>query len=130
MDIKALTPHLSITPQVLVAELEAVAQMGFKAIICNRPDGEGPDQPSFKEMEQAALTLGMQMRYLPADAGKVSDADGKTFGELLATLPGPVLAYCRTGMRSTTLWTLSGTSAPGRFDTPQPVVSGSPNAKP
>jgi sulfide:quinone oxidoreductase len=107
MDIKALTPHLSITPQILVAELEAVAQMGFKAIICNRPDGEGPDQPSFKEMEQAALTLGMQMRYLPADAGKVSDADGKTFGELLATLPGPVLAYCRTGMRSTTMWALS-----------------------
>jgi sulfide:quinone oxidoreductase len=107
MDIKALTPHLSITPQVLVAELEAVAQMGFKAIICNRPDGEGPDQPSFKEMEQAALSLGMQMRYLPADAGKVSDADGKTFGELLATLPGPVLAYCRTGMRSTTMWALS-----------------------
>ena len=107
MDIKALTPHLSITPQVLVAELEAMAQMGFKAIICNRPDGEGPDQPSFKEMEQAALSLGMQMRYLPADAGKVSDADGKTFGELLATLPGPVLAYCRTGMRSTTMWALS-----------------------
>jgi uncharacterized protein (TIGR01244 family) len=90
MDIKALTPHLSITPQVLVAELEAVAQMGFKAIICNRPDGEGPDQPSFKEMEQAALTLGMQIRYLPADAGKVSDEDGKTFGELLP----PCLVRC------------------------------------
>jgi sulfide:quinone oxidoreductase len=57
MDIKALTPHLSISPQVLVAELEAVAQMGFKAIICNRPDGEGPDQPSFKEMELRRLRL-------------------------------------------------------------------------
>ena len=60
MDIKALTPHLSITPQVLVAELEAVSQMGFKAIICNRPDGEGPDQPSFKEMEQAALNFSLR----------------------------------------------------------------------
>ena len=107
MDIKALTPHLSITPQVLVSELEAVAQMGFKAIICNRPHGEGPDQPSFSEMEQAALAHGLQMRYLPAEAGKVSDADGKAFGELLATLPAPVLAYCRTGMRSTTMWALS-----------------------
>ena len=47
MDIKALTPHLSVSPQVLIAELEAVAQVGYKAIICNRPDGEGPDQPSF-----------------------------------------------------------------------------------
>ena len=107
MDIKALTPHLSISPQVMVAELEAVAQMGFKAIICNRPDGEGPDQPSFKEIQTAALALGIQMSYLPAEAGKVSDADGKAFGELLATLPAPVLAYCRTGMRSTTMWALS-----------------------
>jgi sulfide:quinone oxidoreductase len=107
MDIKALTPHLSITPQVLVSELEAVAQMGFKAIICNRPDGEGPDQPSFSEMEQAALAHGLQMRYLPAESGKVRDEDGKAFGELLATLPAPVLAYCRTGMRSTTMWALS-----------------------
>jgi sulfide:quinone oxidoreductase len=107
MDIKALTPHLSITPQVLVAELEAVAQMGFKAIICNRPDGEGPDQPSFSEMQQAALAHGLQMRYLPAESGKVRDEDGKAFGELLATLPAPVLAYCRTGMRSTTMWALS-----------------------
>jgi sulfide:quinone oxidoreductase len=46
------------------------------------------------------------MSYLPAEAGKVSDADGKAFGELLATLPAPVLAYCRTGMRSTTMWAL------------------------
>ena len=107
MDIKALTPHLSISPQVMVAELEAVAQMGFKAIICNRPDGEGPDQPSFKEIQTAALALGIQMSYLPAEAGKVSDANGKAFGELLATLPAPVLAYCRTGMRSTTMWALS-----------------------
>jgi sulfide:quinone oxidoreductase len=107
MDIKALTPHLSISPQVMVAELEAVAQMGFKAIICNRPDGEGPDQPSFSEMEQAALAHGLQMRYLPAESGKVRDEDGKAFGELLATLPAPVLAYCRTGMRSTTMWALS-----------------------
>ena len=47
MDIKSLTVNLSVSPQLLVTEMEAVAQAGFKAIICNRPDGEGPDQPSF-----------------------------------------------------------------------------------
>lgn len=90
MDIKALTPHLSISPQVMVAELEAVAQMGFKAIICNRPDGEGPDQPCFKEIQTAALALDIQVSYLPAEAGKASDAEGRAFGELLTTLPAPV----------------------------------------
>jgi sulfide:quinone oxidoreductase len=107
MDIKSLTPLLSISPQILIAEIKAVAQAGFKAIICNRPDGEGPDQPSFKEIEAAALQYGLQAQYLPAESGKVRDEDGKAFGQLLLTMPGPVLAYCRTGMRSTTLWALS-----------------------
>jgi sulfide:quinone oxidoreductase len=107
MDIKALTPNLSISPQIFTAEIHAVAQAGLKAIICNRPDGEGPDQPSFKEIEAAALQYGLQAHYLPAESGRVRDEDGKTFGKLLHTLPGPVLAYCRTGMRSTTLWALS-----------------------
>ena len=111
MDIKALTTNLSISPQILVNEMEAVAQAGFKAIICNRPDGEGPDQPSFKEIEAAAQHHGLQARYLPAETGKVSDQDGHTFGQLLQSLPGPILAYCRTGMRSTTMWALSQAGA-------------------
>jgi len=107
MDNKALTPHLSISPQISVSEMQAIANAGFKAIICNRPDGEGPDQPSFKEIETCANQHGLQARYLPAETGKVRDEDGKAFDELLKTLPGPVLAYCRTGMRSTTMWALS-----------------------
>ena len=107
MDIKTLTSNLSISPQVLVSEIQAIAQAGFKAIICNRPDGEGPDQPSFKEIEQAANKYGLTATYLPAESGKVRDEEGQVFGQLLNTLPGPVLAYCRTGMRSTTLWALS-----------------------
>ena len=107
MDIKTLTSNLSISPQVLVSEIQAIAQAGFKAIICNRPDGEGPDQPSFKEIEQVANQYGLEAKYLPAESGKVRDEEGQAFGQLLNALPGPVLAYCRTGMRSTTLWALS-----------------------
>ena len=107
MDIKSLTPNLSVSPQILASDLQAVADAGFKALICNRPDGEGADQPSFDEIAQAAARLGLQARYLPAETGKVRDEDGKAFGALLHQLPGPVLAYCRTGMRSTTMWALS-----------------------
>ena len=107
MDIKSLTPNLSISPQILVSDMRALADAGFKAVICNRPDGEGPDQPSFKEIEAAAHEFGLQAQYLPVESGKVRDEEGQTFGQLLNTLPGPVVAYCRTGMRSTTLWALS-----------------------
>jgi sulfide:quinone oxidoreductase len=107
MDIKALTSHLSISPQIMVSDIKAIANAGFKAIICNRPDGEGPDQPNFEEIEKVANQFGIQAHYLPAETGKVRHEDGKAFGELLQTLPTPVLAFCRSGMRSTTMWALS-----------------------
>jgi len=107
MDIKTLTSNLSIGPQVLVSDIPTLAQAGFKAIICNRPDGESPDQPSFQDIEQAAKQWGLQAMYLPTESGKVRDEEAQAFGQLIHTLPGPVLAYCRTGMRSTTLWALS-----------------------
>ncbi len=79
-------------------------------MICNRPDGEAADQPVFAEIERAARELGMEARYLPAESGKVSDEQGQQFGRLLDELPKPVLAYCRTGMRSMTMWALSQAS--------------------
>ena len=118
MDIKRLSAQLSVTPQILSADLPDLAQAGFKSIICNRPDGEGADQPGFSEIEQAALKLGMSARYLPTEAGKVSDAQGEEFGQLMESLPKPVVAYCRTGMRSTTMWALSQA---GQLDLPHIV---------
>lgn len=107
MDVKALTPELSVAPQIGAADMPILAQAGFRAIICNRPDGEGSDQALFSEIERAATAQGMQIRYLPAESGKVSDEQGAAFGALMAELPKPVLAFCRTGMRSTTMWALS-----------------------
>ncbi len=107
MDIRKLTDNLSVAPQIFAHELETVQLAGFKSLICNRPDGEGNDQPNFSELEAAAAARGMAMRYLPAVSRKVTDAEGAQFGALLAELPSPVLAFCRTGMRSTTMWALS-----------------------
>ncbi|MFZ4759474.1 MAG: TIGR01244 family sulfur transferase [Burkholderiaceae bacterium] len=110
MDIKKLTTELSVSPQITPHDLQAVRDAGFKSVICNRPDGEGADQPNFEEIEQAARVLGLQAHYLPAESGKVTDAQGVAFGTLLAGLPKPALAFCRTGMRSTTMWALSQSS--------------------
>ena len=107
METKFLTPVLSVAAQISVADLSLIAQAGFKSVICNRPDGEGADQTGFSEIAQAAQALGLQARYLPAETGKVSDEQGVAFGQLMEELPKPVLAYCRSGMRSTTMWALS-----------------------
>jgi len=107
MEIKSLTAELSVASQIFSADMPAVASAGFRSIICNRPDGEGPDQPLFTELKRAATEQGLQIRYLPAESGKVTDEQGAAFGALMAALPKPVLAFCRTGMRSTTMWALS-----------------------
>ncbi|MFX0540751.1 TIGR01244 family sulfur transferase [Roseovarius sp. S4756] len=107
MDPKTISARLSVSSQIAPADVAALKEMGYRSIVCNRPDGEGPDQPSFTEVAAAAEKQGMEARYIPIEGGKVSDEDAQIFGSALETLPGPVLAYCRSGTRSATLWSLS-----------------------
>jgi sulfide:quinone oxidoreductase len=107
MQLNKVTDALSVSPQIGAEDMAAIRDAGFRAIICNRPDGEGADQPNFEEIEAAAKKAGLEARYLPVTSGMVRDADAESFGQALMELPGPVLAYCRTGTRSATLWSLS-----------------------
>lgn len=118
MQTKRITAVLSVSEQITAADVAALAEAGFNSIICNRPDGEGADQPVFAEIATAAQSHGMTAHYQPIVSGKVGDADAIAFGELLEKLPKPVLAYCRTGTRSTTLWAL----AEGARDRPLPDI--------
>ncbi|WP_170582749.1 bifunctional protein tyrosine phosphatase family protein/NAD(P)/FAD-dependent oxidoreductase [Ruegeria arenilitoris] len=106
MEIRKISGALSVSPQVTLADIPAIKAAGFRAIICNRPDGEGSDQPTFEEIEAAAEKLGIEARYVPVQTGLVRDEDAQAFGHALTELPGPILAYCRTGTRSATLWSL------------------------
>ena len=107
MEIRKITDDLSVSPQITPGDVAAIRDAGFRAIICNRPDGEGADQPNFDEIETAAKANGLDARYLPITSGMVQDTDAESFGQALRDLPGPVFAYCRTGTRSATLWSLS-----------------------
>lgn len=107
MNIRPLSTALAVSPQIRPADLRSIAAAGYKAIVCNRPDGEGADQPGFREIEMAAQAAGLPARYLPVAPGQLSDEQAAEFGRLLEELPKPVLAYCRSGMRSASLWGLS-----------------------
>ena len=107
MEIKTLTAGLSVSPQVVAADMKAIKDAGFRALICNRPDGEGSDQPTFDEIAKAAKAQGLEAIYLPIVSGMVRDEDAAEFDATLTALPVPVLAYCRTGTRSATLWSLA-----------------------
>ncbi|HMB13240.1 MAG TPA: TIGR01244 family sulfur transferase [Roseovarius sp.] len=107
MQFNKVTDALSVSPQIGTGDMAAIRDAGYRAIICNRPDGEGADQPTFDEIEAAAKAAGLKVRYQPITSGMVRDEDAEAFGAALMELPGPVLAYCRTGTRSATLWSLS-----------------------
>ncbi|MBO6807762.1 bifunctional protein tyrosine phosphatase family protein/NAD(P)/FAD-dependent oxidoreductase [Thalassospira sp.] len=107
MEIKTISNGFSVSPQIVADDVKEIAKRGFRSIVCNRPDGEGADQPTFEEISNAAKEAGLEVRYQPIVSGKVSDDDARDFGRLFDELPKPVFAYCRTGTRSTTLWSLS-----------------------
>lgn len=107
MAYQKVNNDLSVAGQLQPGELGALREAGFRSIICNRPDGEAPDQPTFGEIEEQARKLCMQARYLPVVPGAIGDEHGVAFGALLAELPKPILGYCRTGRRTAALWALS-----------------------
>lgn len=107
MDTRPLTDDLSVAPQIAVSDMEAIRTAGFRAIIVNRPDREAPDQPDFAEIAAAAREAGLEIRHVPVATGGIADADVEAFDAAVANLPRPILAYCRSGTRSATLWALS-----------------------
>jgi sulfide:quinone oxidoreductase len=105
--MKSLDSELAVAPQIDPASVPVIAAAGYRSIICNRPDGEGEGQTPFREIESAANACNIATRYLPVVSGKIGDDDVRLFAEARHELPGPQLAYCRTGKRSATLWALS-----------------------
>ena len=105
LPLRALTPDLSVAPQLDPAAMAQVAAAGFRSVINNRPDFEGgPDQPTSATMQAAAEAAGLAYAFLPVAGGYQSPEEIAAFGQLLKDLPAPVLAFCRSGARSTRLF--------------------------
>jgi len=92
MDVSTISEELSVSPQIVAEDIETIADLEFRSIICNRPEGEGTDQPTFDEIVAKAKEAGLKSRYIPITAGKVSDDNAAVFGEAMRALPKPVLA--------------------------------------
>ncbi|MEH6471803.1 MAG: TIGR01244 family sulfur transferase [Halopseudomonas sp.] len=107
MDISKISPAFSVAGQLSLKELGLASAQGYKTIINNRPDGESDDQPTSAEFAQTAKELGLEYRYVPVVSGQITDDNVVDFKAVLDDVMGPVLAFCRTGSRSTTLWALS-----------------------
>ncbi|MEZ5668249.1 MAG: TIGR01244 family sulfur transferase [Alphaproteobacteria bacterium] len=107
MTIAKLADNLFVSPQIAAAELDALKAQGIRAIINNRPDGEQADQPASADLEAEAKARGLAYRHIPVVSGKITDDQVAAFDAALKEMPQPVLAFCRSGTRSTSLWALA-----------------------
>lgn len=105
MSIKTLSPTLSVSPQVLPHQVADLARQGFRSVICNLPDGEGGS--SFAQIAAAAKAAGMEAAYLPITPGQAGPHEAQAFRDLMDRLPTPTLAFCRSGNRSASLWSMA-----------------------
>jgi uncharacterized protein (TIGR01244 family) len=90
--------------QLRAADVPAAKELGVALIVNNRPDGEEPGQPASAEIEAAARAAGLDYRHIPV-AGSFPADRAEAMAEALEQ--GPVLAFCRSGTRSTWLWALA-----------------------
>lgn len=107
MEIKKISPGLSVSPQISEDDIPLLAAAGFRSIVNNRPDGEEDAQIPTEALQIAAKRHGMDYHHLPVKPGTITNDDVTLFKAALIDMPGPVLAFCRTGTRSATLWALS-----------------------
>jgi uncharacterized protein (TIGR01244 family) len=101
------TPDFCTAGQLAPEDMAALAAHGIRTVINNRPDGEGgPGQPPSDAIEHAARAAGMDYHYIPVISGQVTQAQVDAMASTVASASAPVLAFCRSGARSTSLWAM------------------------
>jgi uncharacterized protein (TIGR01244 family) len=108
-----VTDGFSVAGQLDVEDVAAAAAQGFRLILNNRPDDEEPGQPSGAEIEAAARAAGLDYATVPI-RGRPGPSQIVAMTQTLQAAEGPVLAYCRSGMRSIAAWALSEGSTGAR----------------
>ncbi|MES2496152.1 MAG: TIGR01244 family sulfur transferase [Pseudomonadota bacterium] len=104
---RKIDDSISVAPQISVADVQAAADQGFTMIINNRPDEEEPGQVPGDDIREAARAAGLAYVAIPISHGGFSANQVDAMRDALANAGGPVLAFCRSGTRSTLLWALA-----------------------
>ena len=106
MDIRPLTDCYAVSPQIAAHDVAALKEAGYATIICNRPDAEvGPEEQA-ETIRAAAEAAGLGFVENPITHGGMGPDEVERQRRTIDEAPGPVLAYCASGTRSTVIWML------------------------
>lgn len=97
---RKLNEDFTVAGQIGPEDVAAIAAAGYRSIICNRPDGEAPDQPGYAEIEAAARQHGLAIVHIPVYHSGITQANVDDTARAVAEMDKPIFAYCRSGARS------------------------------
>ena len=107
---RKLTEDMLVAPQVSVDAIAVAADQGVTLVINNRPEEESADQTPGPDIETAARQAGLDYVAIPVTHAGFAEWQVTAMAEALENAEGKVLAYCRSGTRSTLLWALARAS--------------------
>ncbi|WP_146344079.1 TIGR01244 family sulfur transferase [Falsiphaeobacter marinintestinus] len=110
MDIRHITPDYAVSPQITAEDAQAIADAGFKLVICNRPDAEVTPDLAEETIRAAVEAAGLRFEALPLTQETMTLDNAARHRALMESAEGPVLAYCRTGTRCSVVWALGHAS--------------------
>ncbi|HZF94466.1 MAG TPA: TIGR01244 family sulfur transferase [Allosphingosinicella sp.] len=96
-----------VAGQILPSQMGDIAASGVTMVVNNRPDGEEPGQPAAAEIEAAARAAGLGYAHIPIAEGMKSEDVVAMMDAMIEAGEGKLLAFCKSGTRSTFLWALT-----------------------
>lgn len=106
-DFRTLSDSVLASPQITIDQIAEAKTAGVTLILNNRPDGEDPAAAQGGEIEAAAKEAGLDYLAIPIGHSGFSEVQVDEMIKALGQARGKVLAYCRSGTRSTLLWALA-----------------------
>tara|TARA_B110001454_G_scaffold188164_1_gene185998 strand:+ start:325 stop:762 length:438 start_codon:yes stop_codon:yes gene_type:complete len=122
---RSLTDTVLVSPQISVEDVTQAKEMGVSFILNNRPEGESADQTSGDDIAAAAAAAGIGYAAVPVNHSGFAPWQLDGMDEALGNVAqgGKLLAYCRSGTRSTLLWALARARAGDNPDALSDIAS-------
>ncbi|EAQ11440.1 MULTISPECIES: TIGR01244 family sulfur transferase [Maritimibacter] len=98
MHMNKLDDKVTVSPQIAVTDVAEIAAQGYTGLMCNRPDGEDPGQPTWAEIEAAAKEAGLKTYFLPVQSRPEAESAAEGFAAAMDE-NDQLFAYCRSGTR-------------------------------
>ena len=104
-DMTWITPRFAVAGRMHPGDVADLARRGCRGLVTLATEADMPAGVTPRRLAVEAWRCGVRFGHVPAPAGAVLDAAViEAFEDVVAGLPGPVLAHGPTGRRAVVLW--------------------------